>query len=800
MKTIFTRFRYVLATVICCLVSIGSWGQDVPTKWSVQFSDYTAGIQYAHDEEHKIDDYLTIYTTECHFTNELRVYDSSTHDGFFYSNALPGKITTMGFNAGNKKGTVEIYGNNNGDDWKLVDKFTTTSAYKDYSITFDNAEYNFFKIEVTGGAQIRFKSLSIEISISPSTAVSTPTFNPESGTTFTESQNVTLNCATEDATIYYTINGDDPTTSSTPYDAAGINITETTTIKAIAVKSGLDNSGIAEATYTKVKPTPTITFEQESYNLNVDGTATIVATTNSSAAIVYSSDNENVATVNPATGEVSALAAGTATITASVAETDTYTAAETSYKLTVIKVIDRPVITVVGFKETFDECDGDGGNDDQWSSVNPPSTKIEGWIGSLYNANKCIKLGTGSANGSATTPALNIEGNAILTFKAGAWNATDDGTILNLSITGNGLLEQQSVEMVKGAFTNYTITINDLTKDSKITFTAESQRFFLDDVVVSKEITAAEMSTNSVITLAGTWTADDFEALSIPENVTSIDMTGITIPADAPSLTIANPNCLIYVAVGTTYPDTWKNVVEGTDAPVINLQDGYDFNNTKAFDATEINYTRTFAKGWNTLALPFGTAVAEGDDIEEYSEKTETSIKFTTATSINANEAYLIKIDTDETEKKFTGSGDVPVAASTGEVFKSNFKKLTGADAFDKYILVLEEGKEVFAPASENATVAAFRGYLDLAQAPKYAIVHGGDGTTNIDRTSADNGLKVYSDNGVLIINANEVQNVQIYALDGRMVKTIQLAEGDNTVTGLAKGVYLINNQKAIVK
>ena len=325
--------------------------------------------------------------------------------------------------------------------------------------------------------------------------------------------------------------------------------------------------------------------------------------------------------------------------------------------------------------------------------------------------------------------------------------------------------------------------------------------------IVEKETFTLSMGTpssetvNGTMTLTGLWKASDFSALDLSDQtITNIDMTEITIPTDAPSLTIANPNCLIYVAANASYPDTWKNVVKGTDAPVINLQDGFDFYNTKAFNATQINYTRTFAKGWNTLALPFNTTVAAGDDIEEYSEKTGTSIQFTTATSINANEAYLIKIDADKTEKTFTGEGVVPVTASTGEIFKNNFKKLTGTDALYKYILVIEGDKEVFAPANENATVAAFRGYLDLTQAPKYAIVHGGGGTTNIDRTGADNGLKVYSDNGVLIIHADEVQNVQIYALDGRMVKTIQLAEGDNTVTGLAKGVYLINNKKAIVK
>lgn len=74
-----------------------------------------------------------------------------------------------------------------------------------------------------------------------------PTFTPDGGT-FTSAQSVTISAA-EGATIYYTTNGSDPTTSSTKY-ASAITVSKTTTIKAIAVKDGYANSDIATATYT----------------------------------------------------------------------------------------------------------------------------------------------------------------------------------------------------------------------------------------------------------------------------------------------------------------------------------------------------------------------------------------------------------------------------------------------------------------------------------------------------------------------------------------------------------------------
>lgn len=65
--------------------------------------------------------------------------------------------------------------------------------------------------------------------------------------TFYGSKTVEITAA-EGATIYYTVNGEDPTVESTVYTEA-LTITETTTVKAIAVK-GEQISDVAEATYT----------------------------------------------------------------------------------------------------------------------------------------------------------------------------------------------------------------------------------------------------------------------------------------------------------------------------------------------------------------------------------------------------------------------------------------------------------------------------------------------------------------------------------------------------------------------
>ena len=141
----------------------------------------------------------------------------------------------------------------------------------------------------------------------------TPTFTPAAGT-YTETQDVEISCATSGATIYYTTDGATPTTSSAVYSSA-IPVSETTTIKAMAVASGYDNSAVAEATYTinsgttptgktyqKITSTSDLTdgnylivYEDES--LAFDGRLTSLANTNNNCSVdIVTSGNNTITT------------------------------------------------------------------------------------------------------------------------------------------------------------------------------------------------------------------------------------------------------------------------------------------------------------------------------------------------------------------------------------------------------------------------------------------------------------------------------------------------------------------------
>lgn len=106
--------------------------------------------------------------------------------------------------------------------------------------------------------------------------VNIPILTPEDGTTFVDKLTVTVSCSTEGATIYYTKDGAEPTTGSDKFPTEGVTLTETTTLKAIAVKDGLDNSEVVTATYTKLEPYTSLKALKESGIATAEGVTCFV--------------------------------------------------------------------------------------------------------------------------------------------------------------------------------------------------------------------------------------------------------------------------------------------------------------------------------------------------------------------------------------------------------------------------------------------------------------------------------------------------------------------------------------------
>lgn len=150
---------------------------------------------------------------------------------------------------------------------------------------------------------------------------------------------------------------------------------------------------------------------------------------------------------------------------------------------------------VTFFCESFDSCDGTGGNDGKWSGSIASNTLSKenldnpSWVfENEKSANKCAKLGTGDKAGKATTPALGINtSTATLSFNAGAWNGSSENTTIKVTANNGGTVEPSTITLKKGEWTDYTCTISGATEETTITFAASktsNNRFFLDEVMV----------------------------------------------------------------------------------------------------------------------------------------------------------------------------------------------------------------------------------------------------------------------------------------------------------------------------
>lgn len=103
-----------------------------------------------------------------------------------------------------------------------------------------------------------------------------PVFTPVTGSLFKDKLTVTASCPTEGATVYYTTDGTVPTVGSKVFPTEGVTLTETTTLKAIAVKDGLDNSEVVTATYTKLEPYASLKALKESNIATEEGKPCVV--------------------------------------------------------------------------------------------------------------------------------------------------------------------------------------------------------------------------------------------------------------------------------------------------------------------------------------------------------------------------------------------------------------------------------------------------------------------------------------------------------------------------------------------
>lgn len=118
-------------------------------------------------------------------------------------------------------------------------------------------------------------------------APTTPVLSLNSGV-YNNNQTVSISESAPGATIYYTLNGSTPTTTSPKYTSP-ITINNSVTLNAIAVEPGYNPTAVASATYTLTAANPVISLASGSYT----GAQTVTVTTASTNAILVYTTNGN---------------------------------------------------------------------------------------------------------------------------------------------------------------------------------------------------------------------------------------------------------------------------------------------------------------------------------------------------------------------------------------------------------------------------------------------------------------------------------------------------------------------------
>ena len=162
---------------------------------------------------------------------------------------------------------------------------TLTKTATDYSFDCNASGDIILSYTQTSSKAIYIKSIAIEYTAAPAAGVATPTFSVEAGTKYNPFS-VEIS-AEEGATVYYTLDGTEPTAESTVYsEAIAFNEFGTSaTLKAVAAVDG-ELSNIASATYSLEVAAPVFSVKGGVYT-KLSGETALKFTCETEGATIY---------------------------------------------------------------------------------------------------------------------------------------------------------------------------------------------------------------------------------------------------------------------------------------------------------------------------------------------------------------------------------------------------------------------------------------------------------------------------------------------------------------------------------
>ena len=511
--------------------------------------------------------------------------------------------------------------------------------------------------------------------------------------------------------------------------------------------AGDDTYKTSTASYEiKVKGAPELSFPELSYNIfaNDKFTAPVLTKSPADVVVTYSSSDEKVATVEPSTGEVSIVGAGTAKITATSQVTDVYEVASASYDLVVTKF--TPELSFPQTSYTIEMGDAFsapklGGLPE---GVTPVYTSSKEEVATVDKATGEVKIvGVGTTTITVTSPNTDIYEGATASYELTVNRATTRKVTFDFTNQVDvSNIEEGGVclkfEKAGSQYEPYWHSDKHIRfyKQNVMTITANSNiKNVVFEFVGSKNIKSAVVNPGNYVT--NVWNFSDVKAktgtLKNSGNVAQIKKIIVTteLPTSVGTITIAAPE-----GFGTYYNSSSYILPEGLTAF------GYTTANT---DGTLVK-TEEFTGG---DVVPAGAALVVKGNTGDY-------------------ECYA----TDQAATK-TLEGNLlkGVAAQTEITVESGIKR---------YVLTkVNNVLGFYQTQSGNIKVPANRAYLELKEAQAQAVSFFQlDGeTTGIENATA---------------TTKEAPKA-IYTLSGVRLKA-------TTTQGLPAGAYVVNGKVVIVK
>ena len=273
-----------------------------------------------------------------------------------------------------------------------------------------------------------------------------------------------------------------------------------------------------------------------------------------------------------------------------------------------------------------------------------------------------------------------------------------------------------------------------------------------------------------------TWMEMPINVDLYPLNASSVDLSAYTLgeaTTELISQDFTNPNCVFFLGEGAGL--SGANIVCGTNCENLSLTEGSAFSVSKEFTATNVTYNRTLTAGQTaTFILPFAFTPDENDVVAELSEVSGSTLVFKPVTQTVANKPYVILTNNADALKQFTNVTVKPAAEGdmkttvAGYTHIGTYEILTGLTGYG-----YSGGNFVH---TTSGTLKPFRTFVTApsGESLKTLQIDIADDLTGIDEVET------------------EQKDSAVYDLQGIRVSS--------NLRGLAKGVYVMNGKKVIVK